>query len=143
VVERVADAAADDVVGGQGAPVQQQVVEVEHPERPLARPVGAEQRREVVGVLGAPWEVLVEHLAERALRVDRARVDVGERVLAREPGARRGVPVLLADEVEHVRGIAGVEQREAGGEAERRGMRPDDPVGDRVERPTDDAPRGR
>jgi hypothetical protein len=51
VVEGIADLRADDLVARQAAPVQQQVVEIEHPECPLARAVRAEQHGEVVGVL--------------------------------------------------------------------------------------------
>ena len=70
---------------GQRAPEQQQVVEVDHAELPLARRVGLEQRRDRLAVLRAPREVLLDHARQRLLRVDRARVDVQQRALLREP----------------------------------------------------------
>ena len=51
-------------------------------------PVGAEERRDRLAVLLAPREGLVEHLRQRPLRVDRARVDVEQRRLAREARVR-------------------------------------------------------
>jgi hypothetical protein len=92
-------------------------------------------------VLGAPGEVLVEHLAQRALRVDGARVDVDERRLAREAACSLGVPVLLADEVEHVGRVAGVEEGEVGREAQGERVLSHEPVADRVERAPEHAAR--
>ena len=122
VDEQVVDAGAqlrpDDRVLGQRAPVEQQVVEVDHPEPALARAVVDEQAREVVGVALAPREGLGQQLAQRALGVDRARVDVQQRRLAREAPAGLPDAGLLAHEVQQVGRVAGVEHAEAGRQAE-------------------------
>ena len=131
---------ADDRVLGQRAPVEQQVVEVDDAERALARPVVDEQPREVVGVALAPREGLGQQLAQRSLGVDRARVDVQQRRLAREAPAGLADTRLLADEVEQVGGVAGVEHAEAGGQAEHRGVAAHEAVGDRVEGAAHHAP---
>ena len=140
MVEAARDGAAAPV-DHQRAPEHEQVVEVEHAERALARRVAAEQPHERVGVLGAPREVLVEHLAQRPLRVDGARVDVDQGRLAREAPRALGVPVLLAHEVEHVGRIARVEQGEVGREAQRGRVLAHEPVRDRVERASEHAAR--
>jgi hypothetical protein len=98
---------------------------------------------ERVVVLGAPRERVAEHLAQRPLGVDGPRVDVSQRVLAREPPARLGVTLLLAHEVDQVGRVAGVEQAEVRGQAERGGVRPQAAMGDCVKRPARDPPGAR
>ncbi len=138
------DPRSRDRVREQRAPVQQQVVEVEHAERALARRVGSERLAQLLGVLGAPREVACEHLRERGLGVHHARVDVEHRVCARESPAALGVPALLADQVDQVGRVARVEHAEARAQAQRGGVQAHQPVRDRVERAAHDAPaRGR
>ena len=71
-------------VAGQRAPEQEQVVQVDHAEGAFAGGIGAKQAGHGIAVLGTPRERLLDHLPDRTLRVDRARVHVGEGVLARE-----------------------------------------------------------
>ena len=104
-----------------------------HPERALAGAVVDEQAREVVGVALAPREGLGQQLAQRALGVDRARVDVQQRRLAREAPAGLPDPGLLAHEVQQVGGVAGVEHAEAGRQAEHGRVAAHEPMGDGVE----------
>ncbi len=142
VVEGRGQQRADHLVGGERAPEQQQVVEVGHAELALAGGVGLEQRRDRLAVLLAPREVLGQHARQRLLRVDRARVDVQQRPLAREARARLRVPVLLAQQVQDVRRVARVEHPEAARQPERRGVAAHEPVRDRVERAAEHARRG-
>ena len=130
VVESVSHAWPDHLVGRERAPVQEQVVEIEKTERALAHRVGAEGLRERVAMLGAPRKRLRQHLRQRRLGVDRARVDVEHRLRAREAPAARGVTLLLAHEVEQVGRVARVEDPEAGSEPERGGVESHHPVGD-------------
>ena len=88
----------------------------------------------------APREGLGQQLAQRALGVDRARVDVQQRRLAREAPAGLADTRLLAHEVEQVGGVAGVEDAEAGGQAEDRGVAAHEAMGDGVERAAHHAP---
>jgi hypothetical protein len=134
MVDGARDLAADDGVLRERAPVEQQIVEVDHAERALARAVLDEQLREVLGVAVAPWERFGEQLAQRALGVDRARVDVEQRRLAREAPAGLPHAGVLADEVEQVGGIARVEHAEARWQAERRRVPAHEAVRDRMER---------
>jgi hypothetical protein len=60
-------------------PVEEEVVEVERVEFPLAPGVCAEQGSDLGAVVGAPREGLGENLGQFALGVDRARVDVVQR----------------------------------------------------------------
>ena len=54
VLEAVAHRRSDDLIARERAPVEQQIVEVEHAQGTLARAVGAEARGERLAVLGAP-----------------------------------------------------------------------------------------
>ena len=65
--------------------------------------VRAADRRDRLELVGAPRRDLVDHRRQRALRVDRARVDVEQRSLLREAPAGRGGAVLVADEVDRRR----------------------------------------
>ena len=71
-------------------------------------------------------------------RVDRPRVDRRQRVLAREAPLAVASPSSLADQVHQVGGVGLVEHREVGTQAERAPVQPQQPVGDRVERPAPD-----
>jgi hypothetical protein len=143
VVDGPAHLGADDGVERERAPVQEQVVEVEHAEAALAGAVLDEQAGEVVAMALAPRERLGQELAQRPLGVDRARVDVQQRRLAREAPAGLAHARVLADEVEQVGGVAGVEHAEARGQAERGGVPAHEAVRDRMERTADHAPRMR
>src|SRR5947209_18510076 len=70
----------------------------------------------------APGKRVGEHLWERPSRVDRARIDVEQRALLREPSRALGVALLLSEQVEDIGRVPGVEHAEACGQAEHRGM---------------------
>ena len=113
VIEGTRELRADHLIGAEGPPVEQQVVEVQDAEGALARSVGAEERRERLAVLLAPGIGLGEHLVERPLGVDGARVDVEQRLRPREAPCLSSVAVLLAHVVQDVGRVAGVEDPEA------------------------------
>ena len=115
--------------------VEQQVVEVEQPQRALAHHVVAADGSDLGQQLGAPGRALVDDLAQRPAGVDGAGVEVEQDRLAREtsPG-RVGHEVVVTHEVDEVGRVAGVEDREALGQAERVGMVAQHAVGHRVER---------
>ena len=121
-------------VARQRAPEDEQVVEIEDAERPLARRVAAKQAGQVVGVLGAPRKRLVDHLAHRPLGVDRPRIDVDQRLLAGKPAARLGMSLFLAHEVDHVRRVPGIEQAEVRAQSQGRRVGAHEPVSHRRER---------
>ena len=127
--------AAGDLVGGQRTPVQEQVVEVEHSQRPLAGRVRLEERGHRFDVVLAPREVLGDDAGQRLLGVHRARVDVEQRALLREAPLALRVPVLLADHVDQIRRVAGVEHPEAGRQVECGGMHAHEAVRNGMERP--------
>jgi hypothetical protein len=127
-------------VAGQRTPEEQQVVQVDHPESPFARGVGAKQAGHGIAVLGTPRKRLLDHLPDRTLRVDRARVDVGESVVAREPPPAVSVTLLLTDQVDQVRGVTGVQQAEVHRQAQRRGVTTHKTVRHRMKGPAGDPP---
>src|SRR3981081_3935112 len=87
-------------------------------------PVCAESLGERISMLGAPGEPLSDYFSERPLRVDRAGVDVEHRLRAREAPRAGRLTLLLADGVEQVGSVSGVEDAEAGRQPERGGMQP-------------------
>ena len=89
----------------------------------------------------APREGLGQQLAQRALGVDRARVDVQQRRLAREAPAGLPHAGLLAHDVEQVGRVAGVEHAEAGRQPEHGRVAAHEAVGDRVEGAAHHLPR--
>jgi len=122
VLEALSDQRADDLVGRERAPVQQQVIEIEHAERPLARAVAAKDLRERLVMLLAPRERFGQHLGQRRLGVDGPRVDVLHRLRAREAPCALGVTVFLAQVVEQIGRVTRVQHPKAGIEAQRGGM---------------------
>ena len=90
VVESGGDAGADDGVRQQGAPAQQQIVEVEQTMRALASRVGTEQVRDGVHARLYPGEVVGEHLTQRPAGVDAAGVDIDEGGRPRQPDGGGG-----------------------------------------------------
>ena len=116
--------------------MQQQVIEIEHAQRSLARGVAAQDLGHGVEVLLAPGKQLRDDLAYRALGVDGPGVDAGQRLLARKPPLAGRMTELVADEVQHVGGVSGVQQAEVGRQPERARIAAHEPVPDGVERAT-------
>ena len=143
VVERSGEPRPDHLVARQRPPHQQQVVQVDHAELALARRVLAEQRRDRLAMIRHPREVLRQHLRQRQLGVDRARVQIEQRPLLREAGsAGRRVAGLDPQQVQHVGRVARVQHAEAGRQAQGRGVAPHQPVRHRMERPAHHPGRG-
>jgi hypothetical protein len=143
VVERIGDARPEHLVAGERAPIQQQIVEVDHAERALARPIGAKDLGERPAMLSTPRKGLRQHLLQGRLRVDGTRVDVEHRLRAREAPGAACVALFLAHVVEQVGRVARVEHAEAGLQPERGGVQAHHPVCDRVERAAHDRARVR
>ena len=122
--------------GRQRFPEQQQVVVVQDVLIALADRVRLEDLPDAVDLVHAPRVVTLQHVGELLAGVHRPRVDRRERVLAREPSFPRGEPQLLAQQVHHVGTVGLVQHREVGTQAERATVEAEQPVGDRVERPT-------
>ncbi len=143
VVERVGDARPDHLVARERAPVEQQVVEIDHAQRALARAVGAEDLRERLAMLGAPREGLGEHLLQRRLRVDRARVDVEHRLRAREAPSAAAWPCSSRTKSSRSAASPASSTPKPGSQAERGGVQAHHAVGDRVKRAAHDRARVR
>ena len=139
MIELRLDLRSDDFIDRETSPVQEQVVEIDHSERALPSCIRPEQRRDVVPVLLAPRKGIGEHPGKRSLRVHRAGVDIEQRALLRKPPPTLRVPVLLAHEVEHVRGVSRVEHAEPRRQPERRRVPTDEMMGDGMERATQHA----
>ncbi len=130
------------VVGRGGAPVEQQIVEVDEAEGPLALHVSATERGDLVDLFLAPGCDLVDDGRQRSLRVDRARIDVEQGRLLREPPPGPARTELVTDEIDDIGRIARVENRETLGQAECERVAAQRAVGNGVECAADDACRG-
>ena len=109
----------------RGAPVEQQVVEVEQGPGPLAGHVRLDHGGDRLDQVGGPGRGLGERLRQGPAGVHRAGVEVEQQALARGAPAGPGQPLLLADEVEQVGGVGRVDHREVprAGRARRRWRR--------------------
>jgi hypothetical protein len=125
--------------GRHRLPEQEQVVVVEDVLLPFPLGVGPEDLPDPLRLVEAPGVPTFQHVGERLTRVHGPRIDRGERVLAREASLAGRVSELVAQEVHHVGTVGLVEDGEVGGEAERAAVEAQQPVADRVERPTPDA----
>jgi hypothetical protein len=114
-------------------PEHQEVVVVERVLPTLTLRVPLEDRPDATDLIEAPRVVVFEDVAQTFLRVDRAGVDVGERLLAREPTFPVAEPELAADQVHEVRGVGAVEHGEVRSEAEGSAVEAKQPVRRRVE----------
>ncbi len=126
----------------RGAPVEEEIVEVDDVVLSLALGVGPEQLSQRDGVLGTPREPLLEHGAEALLGVDGPGVDGGDRLRLGEPSRRRIDVGVGSHEAEQVGGVRLVENGEALTEADRGAVAAEEPIGDGVERPAPHATRG-
>jgi hypothetical protein len=120
--------------GQRRPPQQQQVVEVDEGVPALVRDVAAEQPGKLPGELAAPGEALRHHLGDRGLGVHAPGVDVGADLGPRCPPLDAHQVVVGAQRIEHIRHVGRVDHAERGRQRERLGVRPDDPVRDRVKR---------
>ena len=112
VVEARADLARERGFADHVRPVEQQVVVVEHVLRLLRVDVGAEQLGELGLPRDAPRIVVLEHLAERRLAIDRAGVDREARRLGREAALGGVETELVPRDRDQVFRIAAIEDRE-------------------------------
>jgi len=122
-------------LGHQVVPVEEEVVVVEDVPRLLRVDVRLEERAQLVAPRGAPGERGGERCRERALRVDRVRIDRETGAFLREPrrSLRQAEPV--AREVQQVLGVGAIEDGERRVEADRRAVETEEAIGDAVERP--------
>ena len=134
VVERRRDRGPGGRVAAERAPEQEEVVVVERVLRTLAFGVDLEDRADLVDLLGAPRVLGLEDVGELDLGVHRPRVDVGERLLAREAPFALAESELAADQVHEVGRVRPVEHGEARRQAERASVESQEPVRRGVER---------
>ena len=112
VVEALADAGAARRVGEQAAPEEQQVVVVQHLLLLLGVGVRREQLRQTLLGRQAPGERRAQHLVQRQLGVDAARVDVQARGLLREARAASAEAQTRARDVDEILAVAAVHDGE-------------------------------
>ena len=115
------------------APVQQQVVVVEHALRLLFGHVGAEQRLQLGRPAGAPRIALLQHLLQRLLAVDHARVDRQAGALERKARVGLRQTLLVAQQAEQVFAVAAVGNGEGRVQADARRVVAQQPRADAVE----------
>ncbi len=139
VVEALAHAGAAGRVGEQPAPEQQQVVVVEHLLLLLGVGVAREELRQALLGRQAPGEGGVQHLVQRQLRVDAARVHVEAGGLLREARAAAAEAEGRAGDVHEVLGVAPVEDGEVRLHADVAGVDAQQAGGDGVEGAAPDA----
>ena len=89
-------------------PVQEQVVIVENVLRLLRRRVAGKELPQLVFPMRAPGEGASQHLGERCLTVDDARVNREARHLARKAIPRRRETEFMPDDGEQIFGIASI-----------------------------------
>ncbi len=143
MVEALAHAGTGLRVCEHAVPEQEQVVVVQYLLRILLVGVEREEGLEVaLGVL-TPREGDAEHLSERELRVDAARVDVEARRLLREARAAAPQAELGAAKLHQVLGVAAVHDREVGLEADVARVHAEQPRRHRMEGAAPNARAGR
>ena len=118
VIEALAHALAGRRIGEQAAQEEQQVVVVEHLLLLLGVGVAGEEPPEVGGGRLAPGKRAGQHLGQRRLGVDAARVDVEAGGLLGEARTVAAEPERRAGDVQEVLGVAAVEDGEVGTEAD-------------------------
>ncbi len=139
VVEALAHARPGDGVGEQAAPEEEQVVVVQDLLLLLAVRVAREELCEPRLRRLAPRERRAQHLRQRQLRVDAARVHVEARGLLREARAVAADAERGARDVHEVLGVAAVEDREVRLQADVARVHAQQARGDGVERAAPDA----
>ena len=143
VVVGVGQGRPEGVVGGGRPPVQEKIVEVEQVVLALPPGVAAEGRRHQALLVVHPGKGPAQDVLERRARVDDARVDGDERLLARQPAPQLG-PVrcrLVAGQLHEVSRVALVHDAEAVPQTQQGAVLAQHPVGDGVERPGVHLPR--
>ena len=139
VVKRSGKTRTEAVVLHRGAPEQEEVVEIDKPRGTLATNVPAADLGDRVDEIVSPGRDVGYHRREGTTRVHRSRIQVDEQRLARKPSpGRTGMTLLVTHEVDHIRGVGRIEDREALGKAERGREATQGLVRDRVERASDD-----
>ena len=139
MVEALAHAGAAGRVGEQAAPEQQQVVVVEHLLLLLGVGVAGEELAQAFFGRQAPREGRVQHLVQRQLRVDAARVHVQARGLLREAVAAAAEAQGGAGDVHEILRVAPVDDREVRLHADVAGVDAQQAGGDGVEGAAPDA----
>ncbi len=133
MVETAADILGEPRIAHGLRPVQQEIVIIEHVLTLLGVDIGGEQLPQFHSPAGAPGKRQAQHLLDRALGVDAARVDGKTRALGREPlfGFRKSL--FVPDQVHQVGGIFTVVDREGGVETDLVGIFPQQARADAVE----------
>ena len=134
MIEPPADLLADFRVRGEGGPVEQQVVVIEHLLGALAAGVLAEDLRNPLLLVSAPGIPVRDHVGQLGPAIDDARVEADQRLLLRKALLLLPHPEVTADEVHQVRGIRLVHHRELRREPQGAPVVAQQPVAHRVKR---------
>ena len=135
VVVGVGEDGPEDLVAGGRPPVEEEVVEVQQAPTALVRGVLVEDRADERLVLLNPGEDTRQHLGQGLTGVDDPRVDVEQRVLARQPPAghfRLARGHRQPGQLHQVGRVTGVEHAETAGQSEAGAVLAQQPVGDGV-----------
>jgi len=108
MIKTRANFSAQRRVGHHLRPEQQEVIVVQHVLRLLGFHVGAKQLLELALPLRTPGENLLQHVGQRPLAVDDARIDRQAGSLLRKALLAGGQAKLVADQAEQVFGVAPV-----------------------------------
>ena len=92
----------------QLAPVEQQIVVIQHLLSLLGRDIGLEQRAQLLLPLGAPGILLEQHGLERLAGIDGARVDGQARALLGKAPVLVGQAALMPHQIEQILAVAPV-----------------------------------
>ena len=118
------------------APVEQEIVEVQEGRAPFAGGEVPEQRSDDVRMRCAPRVFRWHDIAQWALGIDAAGIDVDEGRGSGKPCSGPGQVVVVAQQIHQIAGPGRVKQAEALGQAEHLRVGGDVAVGDRVEGPS-------
>ena len=138
-VEHAAQHRPGGRVGQRGPPQQQQVIEVDQAVAALVRDVAAEQPGELAGEVAHHGKLARDHLADRRAGCSRTGCRCRRTPPPAAPAAGRADQAVVgAQRVQQVGHVGRVDDGELRRQRERLGVRADDLVRDRVERPAAD-----
>ena len=143
VIEPGTDFAGKVILADQVAPVQQQVVVVEHLVLLLAHDVVTEQQAQLIFPFSTPRVGVSKRLFQRLPGIDASRIDGKAGVFLREAARFLRQPELVTDDIHQVGCIAAIENREPGIQSQILSEPAQQAVADRVKcaRPGQDAGR--
>ena len=118
----------------QPFPVQEQVVEIHRVHLRLALREAAGDTQDLLFQRDELWRLRRDHLRQRPLRVDGGRVQIDQRVGPGKPALSDAISEVGGGARHHLLGVLAIEQPEPIRVAESRGVLPQEPMGDVMER---------